>query len=143
MSSAASVQAATPFPGINSSSKFLIYYGNDFTSTNLNLMKTFDVVVLDPNQSNCTPAVIAYLQNNGVKDVIGYISIGEDAASVTSSTGAIVGDGLGPVYCNTTTKAITYENRGVASFYVDQAWNSTTSSYVEDNAPDTNPGFGG
>jgi len=131
--------AATPFPGVTSSSKFCIYYGGDFGTTNMNLLKTFNVVVIDPNQATCTPAVVATLQAAGVK-VIGYISIGEDVASYNAST-LITGDGLGPVHCDTTTHAIVYENQGIASFYVDQFYNGT--SYVSDNVPDQNPNFHG
>ena len=51
-------QAATPFAGITSSSKFVVYYGNDFSTATMNLLKTFNVVVLgDPaNELNLTPA---------------------------------------------------------------------------------------
>jgi hypothetical protein len=59
---------------IDANSSFLIYYGNDFSQRNVDLMKTFDVVVLDANLPNCTPRIIQELQDAGVKYVLGYIS---------------------------------------------------------------------
>src|SRR5437879_1182365 len=110
----AKLQAAAPMAGITSSNKFVIYYGNDFTTNNLNALAKFDVVVLDPNVGNCLPSSIAYLQSNGVRYVLGYISIGEEPASVA----ALPGNGDGPVYYSG--GAYHYESNGIASFYVDQ-----------------------
>jgi hypothetical protein len=140
----APAHAASPFSNITSSSKFCIYYGDFSSPATLTALEAYDVVVINPNVWDCTPATVATLHNAGVKYVIGYISIGEDAASAASQGGPgtpITGDGLGPVYYSTTTNSIVQENKGVASFYVDQSWNGT--SYVSDNAADTNPSFGG
>jgi len=84
--------AAGRLPGIDSWSRFLLYYGNDFSPENLQLMTLYDVVVLNPNAVGVTPSVVAYLQNNGVKFVFGYISIGEDDGEI------VIGNGEGPVY---------------------------------------------
>ncbi len=141
-------KANTPFPNINSSSKFLVYYGPAVTGTALTAMETYDVVVLHPSsQSSITPEFVATLKNAGVKYVLGYISIGEDASSPTP----LAGDGKGPVYKDITTGTTVYENQGVASFYMDQFWTitgtnadgSTYGQYVSDNAPDTNIYFHG
>lgn len=131
----ADLQAATPMAGITSSNKFVIYYGNDFTTNNLNSLAKFDVVVLDANVGNCLPSSIAYLQSHGAKYVLGYISIGEEPASVA----AVPGNGDGPVYYSGGTYH--YESNGIASFYVDQEWNGST--YVSDGVADTNIFFGG
>ena len=77
------------------------------------------------------------MKAGGVQYVIGYISIGEDVASYTNSTGPIVGHGLGPSYFDTTTNAVVNEHLGVASYYVDQQWNGTT--YLRNNTADQNP----
>lgn len=132
--------AAGPIPGITSSSKFLIYYGNDFGTTNLQLMSEFDVVVIDPNVSNCTPAVVATLQDAGVL-VFAYISIGEDAGSTP-----IIGNADGPVFHDGTTIRQVDNldpSQKIASFYVDQQWDPNLNTYVTDKSPDTNATFHG
>ena len=121
-------------PEIEPSSAFLIYYGNDFGAQQLQLMSRFDAVVLNPRSSQMTPAVVATLKKAGVRYVFGYISIGEDDAP-----NPVNGNGEGPVFHNGT--AIVPENRGIASFYVDQEWNGT--EYVSDGTADLNSNFGG
>ncbi len=126
--------AATRLPDITANSRHCFYYGGDFSPANLALLAQFDVVVLEPNVGTCTPAVVAELQRRGVKYVIGYVSIGEDPDYVAIS----VGDGSGPVrYAG---GAIVSGNQGVASYYLDQAWNGT--AYVSDGLPDVNGVFG-
>ena len=123
--------AATRLSGI---SRHCFYYGADFSAANLTLLAQFDLVVLEPNVTTCTPAVVAELQRRGVKQVIGYISIGEEPSFVPVSAG----DGTGPV--RFAGGAVLAGNNGVASFYVDQAWNG--AAYISDGAPDVNGGFG-
>ncbi len=123
--------AATRLSGI---SRYCFYYGADFSAANLTLLAQFDLVVLEPNVTTCTPAVVAELQRRGVKQVIGYISIGEEPSFVPVSAG----DGTGPVHF--AGGAVVAGNNGVASFYVDQAWNG--AAYISDGAPDVNGGFG-
>ena len=132
--------AATRLAGITSSSKYLQYYGSDFSSNNLQTIKQFDIVVLDPNVSTLTPAVVAYLQSNGVKYVLGYISIGEQMPG----TPVLPGNGDGPVYATTNgTSIITYESNNVASFYVDQTWSNTVYVSQKNGQIDHNGTFGG
>jgi hypothetical protein len=139
---AVSVRAATRMPGITSASKYVQYYGSDFSASNLQLLAGFDVVVLHPEAANVTPATVAYLQSNGVKYVLAYISIGEQMPG----TPVIRGNGEGPVYCTTNgTKTVMYESNNVASFYVDQTWSNAISAYVIRNngQVDKNGTFGG
>jgi len=132
--------AATRLAGITSSSKYLQYYGSDFSASNLQTIAQFDIVVLDPNVSTLTPAVVAYLQSNGVKYVLGYISIGEQMPG----TPVIQGNGDGPVFCTTNgTATITYESNDVASFYVDQTWSNTVYVSQKNGHVDRNGTFGG
>ncbi|HIO91410.1 MAG TPA: hypothetical protein EYG68_01015, partial [Leucothrix mucor] len=126
---------------IDSSSKYLIYYGSDFSQHNIDLMKTFDVVVLHPGSNNLTPAVVKELQDSGVSYVLGYISIGED----TPKNGElpILHQGKGPIYKDEATQEISYKNQGIASFYVDSIYHPDSNSYEHDGVPDTNGIFGG
>ena len=126
--------AATRIPAISSNSRYCVYYGADFSATNLALLAQFDLVVLETAVAACTPAVVAELQRRGVKYVIGYISIGEEPAFVPVSAG----DGTGPVHF--AGGSVVSGNNGVASFYVDQAWNG--AAYITDGQPDVNGGFG-
>ena len=126
--------AAQRLDGISSNSRYTIYYGADFSPANLALLAQFDVVVLEANVTTCTPAVVAELQRRGVRHVIGYISIGEEPAFLPVSAG----DGTGPVHF--AGGSVVSGNNGVASYYVDQAWNGT--AYLSDGQPDVNGGFG-
>ena len=69
-------QLAVRLDGIDSSSRFLVYYGNDFSADQINRISQFDVVVIDPNSPQLTPAVVADLQARGVQYVLGYLTIG-------------------------------------------------------------------
>lgn len=146
----AAVSAASRVPGITSSSRFLVYYGQDYGSTVLTTLKQANIVVLHPtNSAQLTPRVVAELQGAGVK-VIAYISVGEDPAPLDAAGNPIpiVGNGQGPVrYTGTSTgydaSKIVAANGGVASFYVDQLWSSSQGQYVSDGQPDVNTTFGG
>ena len=127
--------------GIDSSSKYLIYYGGDFSPQNIDIMKTFDVVVLHPSSNGVTPRVIKELQDAGVSYVLGYISIGEDAPR--SGELPITHQGKGPIYKDETTQEIIYQNQGIASFYMDSVYNHTLARYEHDAVADTNGTFGG
>lgn len=113
----------------------MVYYGNDFSDSNIQLLSGFDVVVLDPNVSTLTPAIVARLQNNGVAHVLGYISIGEEAGSVPLNSG----DGSGPLYYDGNTAVA--QNLDVASYYLDMEWDGT--AYRSDGTPDVNATFSG
>jgi hypothetical protein len=127
--------------GIDSSSKYLIYYGGDFSQQNIEIMKTFDVVVLHPSSNGVTPRVIKALKDAGVSYVLGYISIGEDAPR--SGELPITHLGKGPIYKDETTQEIVYQNQGIASFYMDSVYNHIDARYEHDTVADTNGTFGG
>lgn len=127
--------------GIDSSSKYLIYYGGDFSQQNIDIMKTFDVVVLHPSSNGVTPRVIKTLQDAGVSYVLGYISIGEDAPR--SGELPITHQGKGPIYKDESSQAMVYQNQGIASFYMDSVYNPSLAHYEHDAIPDTNGTFGG
>jgi hypothetical protein len=130
-----------PMVGINSSSKYLIYYGIDYSQENIDRMKNFDIVVLHPNRDGMTPAVVKELQDAGVSRVLGYISIGEDLPY--SDELPIVHQGKGPIYRDENTQQIVHQNQGVASFYVDSVYDNNSKQYVHDGIADTNGSFGG
>ncbi|MCK5917186.1 MAG: hypothetical protein KAG34_02085 [Cocleimonas sp.] len=134
-------EARGPMVGIDSSSKYLIYYGGNFTQQNIDLMKTFDVVVLHPSSTGVTPSVIKELQDAGVSYVLGYISIGEDAPRAGELP--ILHQGKGPVYKDEITQELVFQNQGVASFYLDSSYDANLAHYVHDAVPDTNGTFGG
>ena len=127
--------------GIDSSSKYLIYYGGDFSQQNVDLMKTFDVVVLHPNSQGLTPAIVKELQDAGVAYVLGYISIGEDAPK--NGELPITHQGKGPIYRDDATQETIYQNQGIASFYVDSVYKADSNTYEHDGVADTNGIFGG
>src|SRR5918996_367317 len=135
-----SLAYAGPKPAnLDSSSRHVIYYGDTFNSATLDALDDYDVVVLDPSNSpSLTPAFVAQLQGrNKVKYVLGYITLGQD--SVEDGVAPLVGDGRGPVYFDPATRSIAYQNRGIASFYVDQSWDPARGSYVRDGLADRNP----
>lgn len=127
--------------GIDASSKYLIYYGGDFSQENIDIMKSFDVIVLHPSSNGVTPKVIKELQDAGVSYVLGYISIGEDAPRIGELP--IFHQGRGPIYKDETTQEIVFQDQGVASFYMDSVYSHDLLSYVHDSIPDTNGTFGG
>jgi hypothetical protein len=110
-------------PGIaklDSATDYLVYYGT-WDANTLFRAKDFDLVILEP--SNITSTQVAELRKGhdgigGTSDdvvVIGYLSIGED------NLGTRVGDGSGPCYWAWDSSRVVYENKGVASWYVDDA----------------------
>lgn len=138
-----------PIPGINTSTPYLIYYGN-WTLSKVEFARTnYQLVILHP-VSNITAADIAQIQRGvdntaGTTDdvrVLAYISVGEDAR-----TGApLTGDGSGPRVDprSSDTEALAGINplgnaspngTGFASYYLDDT--------NPDGQPDTNPIFGG
>nr|CAA6812181.1 MAG: Unknown protein [uncultured Thiotrichaceae bacterium] len=135
-------EARGPLPGVDSSSKFLIYYGQDFSQENIDYLKTFDVLVLDPgNGVGLTPRMVQELQDAGVSYVLAYISIGEDAPGPGET--AITHQGKGPVYQDGTNLFLTEQNAGIASFYVDSVYDHVSGTYQHDGIADTNGIFGG
>jgi len=108
---------------------FLVYYGNDFSPTNLDIIGSNKTVVLHTQVSQLTPRVVAELKSRGVSNLLAYISIGEQ-----HGTNILAGDGTGPVYMDETTGQLIHENLGMASYYVDSTWNG--SAYVHDGTAD-------
>ncbi|MCL4705576.1 hypothetical protein KJ068_10465 [bacterium] len=114
-------QNAGPLAGITSASDYLVYYGG-WNATKVLQAQYFDLVILDI-RSGITPAQVADMRNGlddlaGTGDdviVVSYLSIGED------DDGQRAGDGRGPVYWNAQSSSPVYQNRGVASWYVDDA----------------------
>jgi len=114
-------QTNGPLPGISPASDYLVYYGG-WNATKILQAQYFDLVILDI-RSGISPAQISDMRNGlddlaGTADdviVVSYLSIGED------DDGKHVGNGSGPVYWNAQSAALVYQNRGVASWYVDDA----------------------
>lgn len=136
-------QTRGPLPDVTSSSKFLVYYGNDFSQANIDYMKGFEVLVLHPSSSsNLTPGIVQELQDAvETKYVLGYISIGEDFPGTGEA--AITHDGTGPIYQDEVSQQIVFGNAGIASFYVDAEFNSEIGQYEHDGVADTNGTFFG
>ncbi|MEM6294000.1 MAG: hypothetical protein AAGA54_22170 [Myxococcota bacterium] len=126
---------AAALPGIDADSGFIVYYGDDFGAETFATLASADVVVLHPEVATVTPQLVAQLKAAGVQYVLAYLSIGEEPSSMPIE----VGDGTGPVHHDGT--ALQPGNAGVASFYVDDAFDG--QAYVQDGAPDTNAQWGG
>ena len=140
-----------PVPGFNSSTPYLIHYGN-WTPTLVDQARTnYKLVILHPSVSNITPAQIATIRSGpdttlGTSDdvkVLAYISVGED-----DRPGApFVGNGTGPridprpSYYDPLTDAIpplgspSTGGTGYASYYLDDD--------DINGVPDQNSVFGG
>ena len=110
--------AAGPIQGIDSTSDYLIYYGT-WNSEKVFRAKDFDLVILAPSGISSEQVMEIRAGHDGILGtdddvmVIGYLSIGED------EVGNHVGDGRGPCYYDWRGDSVIYENRGVASWYVD------------------------
>ena len=140
-----------PVPGLNSSTPYLIHYGN-WTAPLLDQARTnYTLVILHPSASNISPANIATIRSGpdntiGTPDdvkVLAYISVGED-----DRPGApFPGDGSGPrvdprpSYYDPLTDSIpalgspSPTGTGYASYYLDDD--------DTNGAPDQNNIFGG
>ncbi len=159
-------EARGPMTGVTSDSKFIIYYGDDYYSSNtgdpstwvldstiMSGLASFDVVVINPGQPHCTPEVVKYLKDNGVDYVIGYISIGEDF--INDAIEDPLGGGTGMVkYDSATGDLIPTPGNTLQSFYVDVDSQTvtydgtgraisvtTTARLTPDGNPDYNPIF--
>ena len=157
-----------PIPNINSDSKFMVYYGNDFytnTQTSpenwvinqsvINTLSDFDVVVVQPNQWTFTPEIVQLLKAGGVDIVLGYISIGEDY--VNQSQESALGNGTGiRTYDSSSNDLLTVSGTTLQSFYMDVDTQTvsytpggdvksvtTAARFTPDGQPDINPHFHG
>jgi len=112
---------------------FAIYYNNVYPSDVIQGLGQFDIAVM--GQYNMNPSIVAQIQAAGAKNVICYISIGED----TEPTHSYPGITSGPRTWNTATSSVVSTNGGYPSWYVDYYWNDT--AYVADAVPDVNKYF--
>jgi len=111
---------AGPIPGLNSSSDYLCYYGS-WDAQKVIKAQAFDLVILDSH--GITREQVQAIRSGmdgilGTDDdviVVAYISIGED------NQGNHTGNGKGPVYWDSQSKKIVFTNRGLASWYLDDA----------------------
>jgi len=142
-----------PVPGFNSSTPYLIHYGN-WTSTLVNQARTnYKLVIVHPT-SNITPADILTIRRGpdstiGTADdvkVLAYISVGEDdrpgAPFEGDGTGPRLDPRPAPTYSLPLTdsiaplgKASPVDKGPFASYYLDDN--------DHDGLPDQNPTFGG
>lgn len=124
----------------------LTHYGS-WQDSDVALFQRFGLVALQPGMyspSSGEAQAIAQVRANGTK-VLLYISIGEDASTYNQAAPAR-GDGRGPVHADAKTGAIIYENKGVASYYLDE-WNakgidSAAANKVPDGIPDRQSDWG-
>ena len=118
---------------IGSNYDYLCYYGS-WDDDKIFRAQDFNLVILEP--SNITAAQIQKLKAGhdgilGTSDdvvVIGYVSLGED------NSGNRQGNGTGPCYYNYDSSKVIYENKGYASWYVDDK--------DKNGLPDSNPNWG-
>ena len=110
-------EARGPIPGLEPCSTYAVYYG-PLDAATLASLKVFDLVILHPG-FDITPAQVAELQAASVI-VLGYVSIGEEPSGTPQT-----GDGLGPVHYDPAATCAGVpnrrcENKGVASYYLDE-----------------------
>ena len=109
---------AGPIPGLDSSSQYLVYYG-DWNEQQIRYSEAFDLIILHP-QSNLSPEIVTDLKDGidnlpGTDDdvvVVAYISLGEELPG-----DPIKGDGKGPVTWKDS--SLVYKHQGVAGYYID------------------------
>jgi hypothetical protein len=102
-----------PIPGLNNSTSYCFFYGKLNDCIINEIIRKFKLVILHPGVKEplITPAQVTSLKAAGVI-VIGYIPFGEDYEMRP-------GDGTGPVYFDEQNCCLIHENKGWASFYVD------------------------
>lgn len=103
---------------IDSTTNVLFYYGS-WNDDLIFRAQDFRVVVLEPSQMSAAQIQKLRAGHDGILGtnddviVIGYLSIGED------TRGDRTGNGCGPCYYNYDSSKVIYENKGYASWYVD------------------------
>ena len=139
-----------PLPRFNTTTPYLIYYG-DWDTALVNQARTnFKLIIVHPSASNITPAQVASLRSGadgvlGNSDdikVLAYISVGED----DRPSAPAVGDGLGPRIdprSDSNAPLAGIDPMGIAS----PGGSGFASYYLDDNdkngKPDYNPTFKG
>ncbi len=124
----------------------LTHYGL-WSASDIPTFQRFGLIALQPGMyaSDATEQdAIANLRSKGTL-VLLYLSIGEDDSTFNNAAPQ-KGDGRGPVRWNAATGTPVYENKGVASFYLDE-WNangidSDSSNKVPDGVPDRQGDWG-
>ena len=122
-----------PIPRFDSSSDYLCYYGS-WDAQKVIKARAFDLVILDSH--GITRDQVQAIRSGvdgilGTDDdviVVAYISIGED------HLGNHIGNGKGPVYWDSQSKKMVFTNKGLASWYLDDA--------NHDGKPDQNGTWG-
>ena len=103
---------------VDSTTDYLCYYGS-WDADKIFRAQDFKLVILEP--SNITAAQILQIKKGhdgilGTNDdviILGYLSLGED------NSGTRAGNGKGPCYYRYDSSKVVYENKGYASWYVD------------------------
>jgi hypothetical protein len=124
----------------------LTHYGS-WQESDIALFQRFGLVALQPGMYTPPEAeaqAIGRVRANGTK-VLLYISIGEDASTYNQAAPA-KGDGRGPVHFDAKRNALVYENKGMASYYLDE-WNAKgigadSANKVPDGLPDRQSDWG-
>lgn len=103
---------------IDKSSDYLCYYGS-WNDEKIFRGKDFDMIILEPSAisaANILKLRCGHDEVLGTDDdviVIGYLSVGEDHSSSNK------GNGSGPCYYDYNLSKLVYQNKGLASWYVD------------------------
>lgn len=124
------VSFKTPYD-LNGMKYYLVYYGS-WDSGIVDKLNRYDLVILNINRGPALGEQAGIIDNiqagldgvNGTGDdvvVLAYISLGEDERTYGFKE-PIAGDGRGPCFYDLKTNQIIYENRGIASYYMDE-WN--------------------
>lgn len=124
----------------------LTHYGA-WQQSDIALFQRFGLVALQPGMYSPPESeaqAIAQVRAQGTQ-VLLYISIGEDASTYNQAAPAH-GDGRGPVHFDAKKGALVYENKGVASYYLDE-WNAKgfdadSVNKVPDGIPDRQTDWG-
>jgi hypothetical protein len=159
---AAEPDAATPeeLPDVPlsrawSARTWIVYYGGWDVPDFVARASRYDLVILDANRGG-GPDRFAFMADvirsirvgadgkEGTADdtiVLGYISIGEDLRTYNRAA-PIVGDGKGPVYLDPETNTFIEQNRGVASYYLDEKQSDAYRDFGHDGQPDRHGTWG-
>jgi hypothetical protein len=116
-------------PDLSGIANYLLYYGG-WDRGIIETVYGYDLVILDahrgPRPSQVGPVVRRIRAGkNGIPGdqddvvVLGYISLGEDVRTF-GNTPALPGDGRGPAYWDIEQGKYVYQNRGIASYYLDE-----------------------
>jgi len=123
-----------PIPGLDASTPYCFYYGKLTDCVVDELIKRFKLVILHPgiNEPWVTPEQVSRLKAAGII-VIVYIPFGEDY--IVRS-----GNGRGPVYYDDQNCSLVDQNKGYASWYLDEV--DLNGILSHDGIPDKNWTYG-